>query len=370
MPFVQGNCTNCGGTLAVDNEKEAWVCPYCNTPFIVEKAINNFNVTNNINANVVNIYGGPEKEFEIAGGNLKKYKGESTDVVIPDNVSTISYSAFHETNITSISLPEGIREVYLSSCKCLKNIKLPKSVVNFGLMNCTAIQSVELHEGLQFVYFEGCTSINNLKLPTTIKHIKKGTFHNCRSLTNLFLPDSIVSIEDDFSGCDSMEEIFLPANIRTIKLSSMKRLNRFTIPINCISVEINDLPLLEKIALKNTNSIIKGLHGERLIYDGKGVDASVLYRTNYILPNDVGTIKLCFALSKKCTYCGGEINFFNSCKKCGKNAAYGINTGLCPKCLGNKFFIQKNSLYRKCLTCGYTCMHKDLVSRLVIKEQR
>ena len=39
MPFVQGNCPNCGGTLAVDNEKDAWVCPYCNTPFIVEKQL-------------------------------------------------------------------------------------------------------------------------------------------------------------------------------------------------------------------------------------------------------------------------------------------------------------------------------------------
>ena len=117
MPFVQGNCPNCGGTLAVDNTKDAWICQYCNTPFIVEKAINNYNINNNIKAETVNIFGGVEKDFDIVGGVLKQYRGESTDVVIPENVSTIAYSAFNQTNIHSIKLHSGIKELYLSSCK-------------------------------------------------------------------------------------------------------------------------------------------------------------------------------------------------------------------------------------------------------------
>lgn len=52
--FVQAKCPNCGGILAVDKDKDAAVCQYCNTPFIIEKAINNFNVQNmNVeNANI------------------------------------------------------------------------------------------------------------------------------------------------------------------------------------------------------------------------------------------------------------------------------------------------------------------------------
>ena len=42
MPLVQAKCTNCGGILEVDKENEAAVCKYCGTPFIVEKAINNY----------------------------------------------------------------------------------------------------------------------------------------------------------------------------------------------------------------------------------------------------------------------------------------------------------------------------------------
>lgn len=63
MPFVQAKCPNCGGFLAVDNAQEAAVCQFCNTPFIVEKAINNYNITVNGNINVeratVNVEGAP-----------------------------------------------------------------------------------------------------------------------------------------------------------------------------------------------------------------------------------------------------------------------------------------------------------------------
>lgn len=44
--FVPAKCTQCGAKLKVDSAKEAAICQYCGTPFVVEKAINNFNVTN------------------------------------------------------------------------------------------------------------------------------------------------------------------------------------------------------------------------------------------------------------------------------------------------------------------------------------
>lgn len=46
MPLVKAQCTNCGGVLEVDNSKDAAICPFCNTPYIVEQAINKFNVSN------------------------------------------------------------------------------------------------------------------------------------------------------------------------------------------------------------------------------------------------------------------------------------------------------------------------------------
>lgn len=75
MPFVQAKCPNCGGFLAVDSSKDAAVCQFCNTPFIVEKAVNNYNVT--VSGSVVidagssniNIGNGPSVENLIIRGN-------------------------------------------------------------------------------------------------------------------------------------------------------------------------------------------------------------------------------------------------------------------------------------------------------------
>ena len=54
MPLVPAVCPNCKGTLEVNPAQDAAICRFCGTPFIVEKAINQYNTTNNFNANVIN----------------------------------------------------------------------------------------------------------------------------------------------------------------------------------------------------------------------------------------------------------------------------------------------------------------------------
>lgn len=49
MPLVAAKCTQCGANLQIDSAKDAAVCPYCNTPFVTEKAINNYNTYNQNN---------------------------------------------------------------------------------------------------------------------------------------------------------------------------------------------------------------------------------------------------------------------------------------------------------------------------------
>ncbi|SEK18915.1 Leucine rich repeat-containing protein [Ruminococcus sp. YRD2003] len=330
MPFVQGNCPNCGGTLAVDNEKDAWVCPYCNTPFIVEKAINNYNVTNNISASTVNIFSDSQKDFEVTAGNLKKYNGEATEVVIPENVTTISYSAFHETNITSLKLPEGIKEVYLSSCKFLKELVLPESVINIGLKNCSSLEKIELHEGLKFVYFEGCSSIKDLRIPSTVTKLQKGTFWNCSSLSNLLLPNSLSIIEDAFVGCNNLDNLTIPPNVESVCLSSMKKLKNVVIPPNTKTVHLNNTPNLTTVVVGNPQIRIVGLTGkETLVYKDVGYSSSVLFKPPLITKNPFSVnkraLEIILAKYGKCSYCGGSFSvWFGNCKECGAKKSYNI----------------------------------------------
>jgi len=52
MPLVAAKCTNCGANLEVDNSKDAAICPYCGTAYIVEKAITKYQ----LEVKTVNIY--------------------------------------------------------------------------------------------------------------------------------------------------------------------------------------------------------------------------------------------------------------------------------------------------------------------------
>ncbi len=55
MGLIAAKCTQCGAVLQVDDNQDAAICSHCGTPFIVEKAINNYNmsIVNNIAADNV-----------------------------------------------------------------------------------------------------------------------------------------------------------------------------------------------------------------------------------------------------------------------------------------------------------------------------
>lgn len=59
MALVAAKCPQCGANLNVDETKDACVCEYCGTPFITEKAINNYNISitnqNNFDGATINV---------------------------------------------------------------------------------------------------------------------------------------------------------------------------------------------------------------------------------------------------------------------------------------------------------------------------
>lgn len=151
MPLVDAKCTNCGGALQVDSAKEAAVCPFCGSAFIVEKAVQNFNITNNIvQADVVNIYSAKRDDFLIEGGLLKKYKGAETEVVIPEGVVEIGERAFADMKyITKVTFPKSLRTIQkyaFENCLSLRSVEIKDNVTikDYAFDYCTALDSVYL----------------------------------------------------------------------------------------------------------------------------------------------------------------------------------------------------------------------------------
>lgn len=226
MPFVQAKCNNCGGTLAVDDSKEAWVCPFCNTPFIVDKAINYYNNNYNITADVINVFGDVKKDFIIESGVLKKYVGESDIVVIPDSVKKIAPKCFSGLEVKEITIPNSVNTIEpetFRDCSSLIKVTIPDSVTCIGKLafyGCSNLTHINLSNSITNIgesAFSGCKSLSNITLPNSITFIGDGAFSSCFSLTEITIPNSVTSIgELAFSECTSLTSITIPYSVTSI----------------------------------------------------------------------------------------------------------------------------------------------------------
>ena len=154
MALVPAICTQCGANISADKGKDCMICPYCNTPFIVEKAINKFNVTYNISGSVVNIYNSNSNDFDIRAGKLIKYNGVDINVIIPSNVVEIGNLAFDD-------------------CSSMVSVTIPTSVKIIG-----------------DVSFRGCRGLTSVTIPSSVTYIGDGAFSECSRLVNVIVPPS------------------------------------------------------------------------------------------------------------------------------------------------------------------------------------
>lgn len=138
------------------------------------------------------------------------------DLVLPLRFAVIVNGAFSLTNIRSVTVPEGFRELrdgvfagcrslskvslpgtlkYLGgmefSATAIKQIDIPNSVIDLGpsaFFNCLQLDSVRLSNQLDKLepsIFQG-TALKHIYLPASIKSIGKGCFMFCRQLTDVY----------------------------------------------------------------------------------------------------------------------------------------------------------------------------------------
>ncbi|WP_026662257.1 hypothetical protein [Butyrivibrio proteoclasticus] len=80
VKIVPASCTQCGGTVEVDPQTDIATCPFCGTPFIVEKAINNYNIqhakiehADNVN---IDMTGSVKSVLDFVGEQMKESRAE------------------------------------------------------------------------------------------------------------------------------------------------------------------------------------------------------------------------------------------------------------------------------------------------------
>ncbi len=352
MPIVPAKCTQCGSNLDIDSALDAAICPFCHTAFITEKAINNYNTTNITNighADTINVYSNIN-DFEIVAGELKKYNGTDSHVIIPEGVRYIGENVFNKLNgLESIIISEGVVEVgpgAFSECQNLSNVVFPntlkiiRSSAFYGCKNlcniifpssleiiegsafsdCVKLKNIELPNSLiELSGFSG-TPITAIRIPSSVEIIGPCAFLGCTNLTSINFSNTLKSIGySAFSGCTNLTgEIIFPNTLKSIEEEAFRETNitgiRFTSDVAPEIVapddEIYDGAFYRCDNLKSVKSDVFSL--EKIIW---------AFREHYSIYNYYEKKQKRMWEQKQnkiCPHCNKGLSFFKgTCGRCG-----------------------------------------------------
>src|SRR5574344_89531 len=158
----------------------------------------------------------------------------SGDIVIPEKVtynnvdytvSSMTSSAFKQTDITTITLPNSITSLgddCFGSCSNLTSIILPNRIISLGngcFSSCglTSITFPNSITSLGNGCFNCCSNLTSIILPNSITSLGYNCFGLCTNLTSITLPNSITSLGNScFDSCTNLTSITLPNSITSL----------------------------------------------------------------------------------------------------------------------------------------------------------
>lgn len=195
-----------------------------------------------------------EGDFAYADKNktiLIAYLGESPNVIVPDTVLVVAYTAFNKnTLIETVQLPDGLEMIdgnAFRACTSLTTINIPNSVQEIGgcafydtpwlesmreadplvvvgngilLDGITLSGDISIPSSVHSIAaraFNGCDTITSINIPDSVTNIYEEAFHHCENLTSVTIPNSITEIKRyTFYNCNSLQSIILPNSITSI----------------------------------------------------------------------------------------------------------------------------------------------------------
>ena len=145
------------------------------------------------------LYDENASDFFVWNGCLFAYRGSSKTPVIPSGVCGIGDKVFESSDITGVTIPEGVRYISYGAfqkCTSLKSVKFPNSLQIIGgeaFGDCTALSSVTFGSGLKSIEYNGfanCESLKKVVLPEGLEKLD-GAFYECYNLENITFPSTL-----------------------------------------------------------------------------------------------------------------------------------------------------------------------------------
>lgn len=229
------------------------------------------------------------QRFEIdQTGSLIKYDGNCKDVVIPDEVKSISFGAFIEHDeIETVKFHEGlltIDECAFYGCSRLKELDLPNSLVHIGRLafgNCVSLDKIKIGDNLSEImelFVCGCVNLSDIEVSdNNVNFASVGKILYDKDMKSLVLcpqkmsgivrvPDSVVTIkEHSFLDCDGIEEVIIGNNVKYIDEAAFYGCS------NLKRVQMNaELKKIRSYAFAKCTSLEKIKLGPEINYIGNG----------------------------------------------------------------------------------------------------
>lgn len=148
------------------------------------------------------LYDENASDFFVWNGCLFAYRGNSKTPVIPSGVCGIGDEVFENSDITGVTIPEGVRYINngaFKNCTSLKNVKIPKSVQKIG----------------EYAFYE-CSSLSSVTFSVGLKSIENNAFGYCEALKKVVLPEGLEKLDGAFYGCYNLENITFPSSLSEI----------------------------------------------------------------------------------------------------------------------------------------------------------
>ncbi len=193
----------------------------------------------------------PEDGSVTVIGDSAFYDSSITEIKIPNTVTRICKSAFYSTNLTKITIPASVTHIETCAFESsgLVEVTIPATVQELGtaVFNyCTSLTKVQLPDNMTEIsedLFSQCEKLTTVNLPSQLELIGDGAFSRCTSLNrSLTIPDKVKFIGASAFGACSYENVYIGKSVEIIAegaFASCTSLTNVSIPESIKIIQFN-----------------------------------------------------------------------------------------------------------------------------------